>query len=71
MNEVKPIENVGARDRISVDISDIKDRVEGCRNDPAWRELSLSGKIRALVIEKLEEIERSAVEQRKGQVSHD
>lgn len=46
---------VAAKDRISVDISDIKDRIEKFRDDPAWRELSMAGKIRALVIEKLEE----------------
>jgi hypothetical protein len=50
-------ELVAAKDRISVDITDIKDRVEGYRDDPAWRELSMAGKIRALVIEKLEEKE--------------
>ena len=46
------------KDRISVDISDIKDRVEDYRSDPAWRELSMAGKIRALVIERLEEKEK-------------
>lgn len=48
---------VAAKDRISVDITDIKDRIEIYRDDPAWRELSMAGKIRALVIEKLEEKE--------------
>lgn len=48
-------EFVAAKDRISIDISDIKDQVETYRTDPAWRELSFAGKIRALVIEKLEE----------------
>lgn len=51
--------DVAAKDRISVDISDIKEQVEKYRNDPAWRELSMAGKIRALVIEKLEEAEKS------------
>lgn len=51
-------EPVAAKDRISVDISDIKDRIEQYRTDPAWRELSFAGKLRALVIEKLEEKER-------------
>ena len=45
---------MAAKDRISVDITDIKDRIELYREDPAWRELSMAGKIRALVIEKLE-----------------
>jgi hypothetical protein len=48
-------EALAPKDRISVDVSDIKDRVESFRTDPAWRELSLASKIRALVIEKLEE----------------
>lgn len=48
---------VAAKDRISVDITNIKNRVEAYRDDPAWRELSVAGKIRALVIEKLEEKE--------------
>lgn len=52
-------EIVAAKDRISVDISDIKDRVESYRDDPAWRELSMAGKIRAMVIEKLEEKEKA------------
>lgn len=51
--------DVAAKDRISVDISDIKEQIEKYRNDPAWRELSMAGKIRALVIEKLEEAEKS------------
>jgi hypothetical protein len=50
-------EAVAAKDRISVDIADIKDRIETFRSDPAWRELSTAGKIRALIIEKLEEKE--------------
>lgn len=54
----QPDEAMAARDRISIDVSDIKARIENCRTDPAWRELPLSGKIRALVIEKLEEIEK-------------
>jgi hypothetical protein len=55
-------EAVAAKDRISVDIADIKDRIETFRSDPAWRELSTAGKIRALIIEKLEEKERLAAQ---------
>lgn len=47
--------DVAARDRISVDVNDIKQRVESFRNDAAWRELSLAGKMRALVIEHMEQ----------------
>lgn len=52
MNEL-----VAAKDRISVDINDIKERIDAYRSDPAWRELSMAGKIRSMVIEKLEEKE--------------
>lgn len=50
--------DVAARDRISVDVNDIKQRVESFRSDAAWRELSLAGKMRALVIEHMEESEQ-------------
>lgn len=50
-------DSMAQKDRISVDITDIKDRIENYRPDPAWRELSMAGRIRALVIEKLEEKE--------------
>lgn len=48
-----------SRDRITLDITDLKERIEASRqDDPAWRELSLSGKIRALLVQQLEEMER-------------
>ena len=56
---------VAAKDRISVDIADIKDQIETFRSDPAWRELSTAGKIRALLIERLEEKERLAAQTEK------
>lgn len=49
---------VGQRDRISIDVSDIREEIEGCRSDVAWTELSLAAKIRTLVKERLEEIRR-------------
>jgi len=58
-------EAVAAKDRISVDIADIKDRIETFRSDPAWRELSTAGKIRALIIEKLEEKDHLSVQPEK------
>jgi hypothetical protein len=51
--------DVAARDRISVDVNDIKQRVESFRSDAAWRELSLAGKMRALVIEHMEQAEEA------------
>lgn len=48
-----------SRDRLTLDITDLKERIEASRqDDPAWRELSLSGKIRALLVQQLEEMER-------------
>lgn len=46
------------RDRISVDVSDMREELESCRNDAAWRELSLAGKIRTLLRERLDEMKR-------------
>lgn len=48
---------VSQRDRISVDISDIRERVENCRDDVAWTELPLAAKLRVLIRERLEQIE--------------
>lgn len=48
------IETMAQKDRISVDVTDIKEQVEKFRNDPAWRELSLASKVRVLVLERLE-----------------
>jgi hypothetical protein len=56
---------VAAKDRISVDIADIKDQIETFRSDPAWRELSTAGKIRALLIERLEEKDRLSAQTEK------
>lgn len=48
---------MGQRDRISVDVSDIRERIEACRDDVAWAELPLTAKLRVLIRERLEEIE--------------
>jgi hypothetical protein len=47
---------VGQRDRISVDVSDIRDQIDACRDDFAWTELPLAAKIRVLLRERLEQI---------------
>ena len=47
---------VAQKDRISIDISDIKEEIEACRSDAAWSELPLSAKIRVLVKERLEQL---------------
>ncbi|MEP1075180.1 hypothetical protein NDI52_07210 [Leptolyngbya sp. PL-A3] len=48
---------VGQRDRISVDVSDIREQIEQCRDDMAWSELPLAAKIRVLVKERLAQME--------------
>lgn len=53
---------VSQRDRISVDVSDIRERVENCRNDVAWSELPLAAKLRVLIIERLAQVEKQAQE---------
>jgi len=50
-------ELVSQRDRISVDINDIKEQVENCRDDVAWSELPLSSKLRVLIKERLAQLE--------------
>lgn len=51
---------VAQKDRISIDISDIRDEIEACRSDAAWTELPLSAKIRVLVKERLEQMRQEA-----------
>lgn len=48
---------VGQRERISIDISDIREQIEQCRNDMAWSELPLAAKIRVLVKERLAQMD--------------
>ena len=45
------------RGRLSIDVKDIRERVENCRDTPSWREMSLTQKLRVLILERLEEIE--------------
>ncbi len=51
---------VSQRDRISVDVSDIREQVENCRNDVAWTELPLAAKLRVLIKERLEQLQAEA-----------
>lgn len=57
---------MGQRERISVDVSDIKDAVESCRSDVAWGELPLAAKLRVLIKERLEQLEKEK-EEKKGE----
>lgn len=36
-------------DRLTIEIGDLRQQIETCRDDDAWKELSLSAKIRVLI----------------------
>ncbi|MEM9088671.1 MAG: hypothetical protein AAGC93_07995 [Cyanobacteria bacterium P01_F01_bin.53] len=44
------------QDRLTIDIGDLREAIETCREDAAWEELSLAGKIRTLVKERIEQL---------------
>ena len=49
---------MAARYRFSLDIEDIRDRIEKVRTKNIWwQEMSLSAKIRTLIIERVEQLE--------------
>lgn len=47
-------DGMAQKDRISVDISDMRDEIESCRDDAAWAELPMSSKIRVLIRERID-----------------
>lgn len=52
--------SVAQKDRISVDVNDLREEIEACRSDAAWLELPLSSKIRVLVKERIEELKKAS-----------
>ncbi len=44
------------QDRLTIDIGDLRAGIEKCRQDAVWEELSLAGKIRTLVKERIEQL---------------
>lgn len=54
MTSVITKDAVAQKDRISIDISDMRDEISNCRNDAAWAELPMSAKIRVLIRERLD-----------------
>ena len=56
-SRIEELRTVAQKDRISVDIADLKQRIESCRTDAAWGELPLTGKIRTLVIERMTQLD--------------
>lgn len=57
---------VSQRDRISVDVSDIREQVEACRDDVAWTELPLAAKLRVLIKERLAQLIDESPERPEG-----
>ncbi len=51
---------VAQKDRISIDVGDLREEIETCRNDAAWAELPLSAKIRVLIKERLEQMKAAS-----------
>jgi len=43
--------------RVSVDIEGLEQNIETCRDDPAWKQLSLAAKLRVLIEERLKDYE--------------
>jgi|GEM_PF-3945182 len=41
--------------RVSVDIEGLEQDIETCRDDPAWKQLSLAAKLRVLIEERLQQ----------------
>jgi hypothetical protein len=57
------------KNRFSIEIDDIRNRIEGVRTKNIWwQEMSLSAKIRTLIIERLEQLEEEArsIESKRG-----
>ena len=45
------------RDRYSIDLTELRERLEACRDDVSWEEMPLSVKIRVLLRERVEQLE--------------
>lgn len=49
---------MGTRYRFSLEIADIRERIDNLRGTEIyWREMSLAAKVRTLVLERVEEVE--------------
>ena len=54
---MKTADSMARKNRFPLDIDDIRERVENCRSDVAWREMSMTAKIRTLILERIEALE--------------
>ena len=46
------------RDRISIDLGELRERIENVRDDTAWKELTITQKIRTLIRDQLDALEK-------------
>ncbi|HEY9831284.1 MAG TPA: hypothetical protein V6D26_11945 [Stenomitos sp.] len=46
------------RDRISIDLGELRERIENVRDDTAWQELTITQKIRTLIRDQLDALEK-------------
>jgi hypothetical protein len=62
------IDEMPRKNRFPLDIDDIRERIETCRTDVAWGEMSLTAKIRTLILERIEALEaQSTAKNESGQ----
>lgn len=45
------------RDRVSIDLTGLIESINQCRNDATWNELSLTKRVKVLLIERLNKLE--------------
>jgi hypothetical protein len=60
------VDEMPRKNRFPLDIDDIRERIENCRTDVAWGEMSLTAKIRTLILERIEALEAQSTAQSKG-----
>jgi hypothetical protein len=51
------IEEVVGKDRQSIDLTGLRERIEGARSDHMWKELPMTKKVRLLLLEALDRYE--------------
>jgi hypothetical protein len=59
------VDEMPRKNRFPLDIDDIRERIENCRTDVAWGEMSLTAKIRTLILERIEVLEAQSSPQNK------
>lgn len=55
---IKAVKLMDMANRVPIDLTDLRERIDNARSDSAWKELSLSKKARILLQERLEQIEK-------------